>query len=329
MCLLWLSLRSSDIHLPSVAVQEVVFRRHSVVPSPSHPNSASPRSHNSHYSHGQFAVWLISVAPTKLRVALVGCWSILLFPVPEIFWLIMNKQIGFIAAILIAAPQSAESFAPSPITKVRASSTSIDAFFGFGRKRARQADDPIKDSENLQQNLQKEFNPIRDSRRSFLSTGVSVTAATSLLPLRTNAGEDKLTNISDADLKQIILNDIVDKSFLVTADITRSVYDESATFTDEIDVYTMDKWIKGTKSLFIPSGSRVSLVGDVTVTPGEVTFRFDEDLMFNIPFKPVCSLSGKVVLTRDEKSGLITSYREYWDQSVNDVLKTAKFGKKV
>jgi len=35
-----------------------------------------------------------------------------------------------------------------------------------------------------------------------------------------------------------------------------------------------------------------------------------------------------VVLTRDENTGLITSYREYWDQSVNDVLKTAKFGKK-
>jgi hypothetical protein len=238
----------------------------------------------------------------------------------------MNNRITFIAALLIAAPQSTESFAPSPI-KVRASSTSINAIFGFGRKRARKTDAAVEDSEKKHQESHDESNPIRDSRRSFLSTGVSVTAATSLIPLRTNAG-DKLTNISDADLKQIILSDIVDKSFLVTADITRSVYDESATFTDEIDVYTMDKWIKGTKSLFIPSGSRVSLVGDVTVTPSEVNFRFDEDLMFNIPFKPVCSLSGKVVLTRDEKSGLITSYREYWDQSVNDVLKTAKFGKK-
>ena len=104
--------------------------------------------------------------------------------------------------------------------------------------------------------------------------------------------------------------------------------DESAIFTDEIDVYTMDKWIKGTKALFIPSGSRVSLVGDIDVSKTEVSFRFDEDLMFNVPFKPVCSLSGKVVLTRDVNSGLITSYREYWDQSVNDVLKSAKFGKK-
>ena len=90
----------------------------------------------------------------------------------------------------------------------------------------------------------------------------------------------------------------------------------------------MDKWIKGTKALFIPSGSRLKLVGDVDVTQSEVSFRFDEDLMFNIPFKPVCSLTGKLVLTRDENTGLITSYREYWDQSVSEVLKTAKFGKK-
>jgi len=72
----------------------------------------------------------------------------------------------------------------------------------------------------------------------------------------------------------------------------------------------------------------VSLVGDVDVNEKEVTFRFDEDLMFNIPFKPVVALTGKVVLTRDERTGLITSYREFWDQSVNEVLKTAKFGKR-
>lgn len=168
-------------------------------------------------------------------------------------------------------------------------------------------------------------NQLKTSRRSFLS---ATAAGASLIPFRTSASPDKQINISDSELKKIVLSDIVEKSFLVTADITRSIYDESATFTDEIDVYTMDKWVKGTKSLFIPSGSRVSLVGDVDVSKTEVSFRFDEDLMFNIPFKPVCSLTGKVILTRDESTGLITRYREFWDQSVSDVLKTAKFGKK-
>jgi len=49
-----------------------------------------------------------------------------------------------------------------------------------------------------------------------------------------------------------------------------------------------------------------------------------EDLMFNIPLKPVVSLTGKVVLVRDE-TGYITSYQEFWDQDTWSVLKTAKF----
>jgi len=71
--------------------------------------------------------------------------------------------------------------------------------------------------------------------------------------------------------------------------------------------------------------SQVDLVGDVVVTPTEASFKFREDLMFRIPFRPVVTLSGKVLLTRDEETGLITKYREVWDQSVADVLKTAKF----
>ena len=114
------------------------------------------------------------------------------------------------------------------------------------------------------------------------ATASAASVATASLPLRARAADDKQKNLSDANLKGIILSDMVDKSFLVSADITRAVYDESATFTDEIDSYTMDKWIKGTKSLFISSGSRVSLVGDVAVSAAEVSFRFDEDLMFNM-----------------------------------------------
>ncbi|KAL7435091.1 hypothetical protein ACHAXH_002486 [Discostella pseudostelligera] len=246
----------------------------------------------------------------------------------------MNRSRSLFIGILTAAQlHCSESFVMFP-TVWSGDGVHLTCVSLFGRKKSVDAPEDLShlpqndDPEEGPNDLKKSVHPLKSSRRSFLS----VTAASaSLLPIprRTNAAPDKLTNLSDNELKQIILSDIVDKSFLVTADITRSVYDEAATFTDEIDEYTMDKWIKGTKSLFIPSGSRVSLVGDVDVSQAEVSFRFDEDLMFNIPFKPVCSLTGNVVLTRDAKSGLITSYREYWDQSVNDVLKTAKFGKKV
>jgi hypothetical protein len=135
----------------------------------------------------------------------------------------------------------------------------------------------------------------------------------------------KLINLSNAQLKEIITKDILEKSFLATGQVSREVYDEGAKFTDEIDTYTLDKWIAGTQKLFVGDKSRVALVGDVDVNDKRVEFRFDEDLMFNIPFKPTVSLTGKVVLARDATTGLITSYQEFWDQDVATVLKSAKF----
>lgn len=227
----------------------------------------------------------------------------------------MNRA-NIILLASVAALQVAEGFTPvKPSLQVPSCGCSKTQVSLFRKKKNYLDDEEDDDSSSL-----------NNSRRTFLSTAA---VSATLLPLRgASASSDKQLNLSNEELRKIIYSDMVDNAFLVSADITRSVYDESAVFTDEIDEYTMDKWIKGTKSLFISSGSRVSLVGDIVVSSKEVTFLFDEDLMFNIPFKPVCSLTGKVVLTRDENTGLITSYREYWDQSVNEVLKSAKFGKK-
>lgn len=82
--------------------------------------------------------------------------------------------------------------------------------------------------------------------------------------------------------------------------------------------------MKGTQKLFVGEKSEIRLVGDVQVSPEKVEFRFDEDLMFRIPLRPTVSLTGKVVLERDAE-GFITSYREFWDQDVWTVLKSAKF----
>ena len=171
------------------------------------------------------------------------------------------------------------------------------------------------------------------SRKEFFSDVLAMSSATLALTsaiskrpaLAAGGINPKLTGISDDELKRIITKDVVDNQFLVSADITREVYDESANFIDEIDTYPMEKWIVGTKRLFVAEKSRVSLVGDVSVDKDKVEFRFDEDLMFRIPLRPVVSLTGRVVLDRDPETGLITKYQEFWDQSVGEVLKTAKF----
>jgi hypothetical protein len=164
------------------------------------------------------------------------------------------------------------------------------------------------------------------SRKDFLKSAFAAVAiASPVFSLSQEArAEEKLT-ISDAQLKDIVKSDLVDRQFLVTGDLTRSIYTKTATFTDEIDTYEMDKWIKGIQKLFVSESSEVRLVGDVEVSPEKVEFRFDVDLMFRIPFHPMVAHSGKVVLKRDLESGLISSYREFWDQDVLSVLKAARF----
>jgi hypothetical protein len=179
------------------------------------------------------------------------------------------------------------------------------------------------------------------SRRSWLQTAPVVAnaailtvviggtcPATDLLGAKASAAETPMTgklDLSDDELQAIVTSDVVDRQFLVTANLTRFIYQPTATFTDETNTFGMEQWITGTRKLFVGDKSNVRLIGDVKVTPQAVEFRFDEDLMFNIPFRPVVFLSGKVVLTRDESSGFITAYREYWDQDIATVLKSARF----
>jgi hypothetical protein len=132
---------------------------------------------------------------------------------------------------------------------------------------------------------------------------------------------------TNAQLKDIIKSDIVDRQFLATGQLTRNIYSDTALFTDEIDTYGIDQWIQGTQRLFVGAGSSVRLVGPVDVSDSDITFRFDEDLMFNIPLlRPVVKLTGTVRLERDKETGYITSYREFWDQDTLTVLKSAQFG---
>lgn len=143
---------------------------------------------------------------------------------------------------------------------------------------------------------------------------------------RTTPDEKKLYNLSNEELAKIITQDVQENQFMVKADLTRAAYDEGATFTDEIDTYGLDAWIRGTKRLFVANKSHVDIVPQsLTVSEAQATFLFTEYLTFNIPFlQPKVYLTGKVILKRDPSSGLITSYQEQWDQGVKDVLTSAK-----
>ena len=170
------------------------------------------------------------------------------------------------------------------------------------------------------------------SRRDFFQSSAAA-AATSFAfvggvlqaPLPARAADSGKLDLTDEQLKEIVKSDLLEKQFLVTGKLTPSIYSPGATFTDEIDTYQMDQWMKGTQKLFVGEKSEVRLVGDVDVSPSKVEFRFDEDLMFRVPFRPTVHLTGRVELARDADTGYISSYREFWDQDVATVLKSAKF----
>lgn len=136
----------------------------------------------------------------------------------------------------------------------------------------------------------------------------------------------KSYNLNTEQIKTIISDDINIRQALITADFTRSIYNEKCKFKDEIDTYSMNQYIQGTKALFIPEKSNVKLISPVLYDNNkhQFNFKFSEILTFNIIFQPRVTLSGRVELTQGD-DGLIINSREYWDQSVVDVLKTAKF----
>ena len=199
------------------------------------------------------------------------------------------------------------------------------------------------------------------ARREALVHLVAGSSAASLLSALPAAATDaaispKLKNLPPAELAKLVRADIEQKQFLVSGQLTREIYDESATFTDAIDTCalaashlersmarnavslrltrlpavarvadTLDKWIKGTGALFVADQSHVDIVGEVESNDREVRFRFTETLAFNLPlFKPKVPLTGTLVLTRDADSGLITKYLEIWDTGVWETLSKAK-----
>jgi hypothetical protein len=176
------------------------------------------------------------------------------------------------------------------------------------------------------------INPVigKQVLRFLLCTSLTVQSPTTSLAvsqLATAPSEqlNKQFNASPSIVSETVAADITERQALITADFTRSLYSEDATFKDEIDTYPLDKYIKGTKALFVAKKSHVDLTSPVTVDAKKAAFTFEETLAFNIPpLYPSVHLTGNVELFRGP-DGLITRSVEHWDQPPAEVLKTAQF----
>jgi hypothetical protein len=65
--------------------------------------------------------------------------------------------------------------------------------------------------------------------------GTFAAATRSILPVIADASTPKLTGLAPNKLAEMVRADMDQNQFLVTGQLTRSIYDESATFKDQID----------------------------------------------------------------------------------------------
>lgn len=166
---------------------------------------------------------------------------------------------------------------------------------------------------------------------NFIKRSVGAVTFASIFLSNANfvVAEDKLRNLSEEQLLSIVKDDLTLRQALNTADFTRSIYSENCRFQDEIDIYPINDYVKGTKALFDEKASHTDLIEPITIermndeqNHYKIKLKFKETLAFNLPLiHPKVDLSGRLELTLDADK-LIEYSREYWDQSTPEILKT-------
>ncbi|KAL3686908.1 hypothetical protein R1sor_013217 [Riccia sorocarpa] len=139
-----------------------------------------------------------------------------------------------------------------------------------------------------------------------------------VLPQRSDASEQaKQTNLSIEDVKKIIEEDFITRDYLVTGDMTFSIYNENCRFNDPTTkVSGVEKYSKAVKSLFDPKGSKTDLVNIEVSGPRSIDVKYILTGFLNLPWHPYIApyeANARYTLGED---GLIESYDEEWSISL-------------
>jgi hypothetical protein len=173
--------------------------------------------------------------------------------------------------------------------------------------------------------------PSKNSRNQGLLDSFASSVASWVLESissQSTTSSEKLFHLSKEGLVDIVLEDVKERNSLVTADFTTAIYEDSCRFKDGSGLdgaYPMKPWMLGCKILFKGDKSSTTILDNTLVATSElISFRFESDLEFRGPFCPRVFLTGRIVMKRNPQTGLISSYREIWDEDVWDVVKNAR-----
>ncbi|KAL2632116.1 hypothetical protein R1flu_016802 [Riccia fluitans] len=159
----------------------------------------------------------------------------------------------------------------------------------------------------------------REALLAAVVTGFGGSLGTALvLPPKTEALEEvKLTNLGIEDVKKVIEDDFISRNYLVTGDMTLSIYNENCRFKDPTtEVSGAKNYSEAVKVLFDSKGSKVELLNIEVSGPRTIDVKYILTGFLNLPWHPfIAPFEANARYTVGE-DGLIESYDEEWSISL-------------
>lgn len=145
------------------------------------------------------------------------------------------------------------------------------------------------------------------------------------------ANKDAVTPL---ELAKVVEADMVQRSYLITGDLTKAVFADDASFADGNNDFGpgLDSWVAGTKRLFVSDRCKLKLTGEVVYdeTARTLTVPWRQVDVFRLPGAPHTPVfTGFTTLTLgpsdDEGHVLVVDHTETWDQTPSEILRELKF----
>jgi len=137
--------------------------------------------------------------------------------------------------------------------------------------------------------------------------------------------------VSLQELTRIVTTDFEQGRYLVTGDLTESVYADDAHFADSNNDFGngLESWIRGVKALFVSDRCKLALTGPVVADDKARTITFTgwrQVDVFRLPGAPHTPVfTGTTTLTLDPVENLVVDHTEVWDQSPKEIVSSLKF----
>ncbi|XP_002976492.2 uncharacterized protein LOC9649028 [Selaginella moellendorffii] len=128
---------------------------------------------------------------------------------------------------------------------------------------------------------------------------------------------DRQRHFAVDEIEQIIRQDIEDRQYYVTGDLTRSIYSDDCRFIDPTtNVQGVDSYVAAVKSLFDPSDSKHELLEIRVTSPTTIEAKWRLQGSLKLPWKPhIAAYEGTTTYTLND-DGFVASHKETWDISL-------------